>query len=154
MTSEPSFRKATRADLPEILRMLVDDKLGREREDFADPLPRVYYDAFEKVDSSPDNELIVAELDGRVAGSMQLTWIPSITFRGGMRLLVEAVRVDSPLRGRGVGEAMFRWAIERARERGCVMVQLTTNLRRPDALRFYERLGFVNSHSGLKLYLQ
>jgi GNAT superfamily N-acetyltransferase len=152
--SDLNFRPAARSDLAEIVRMLVDDKLGRDREDFADPLPQVYYDAFDRIAASPGNELVVAELDGRVAGSMQLTWIPSISFRGGMRLLVEAVRVDRPLRGRGVGEAMFRWAIEAARERGCVMVQLTTNNQRPDALRFYERLGFVNSHAGLKLYLR
>src|SRR5690606_28227577 len=102
-----------------------------------EPLPQAYCDAFDRIVAATGNELIVATRDGRIAGSMQLTWIPSISFQGGMRLLIESVRVDDPLRGRGIGGAMFRWAIAEARRRGCVMVQLTTNNERPEALRFY-----------------
>jgi GNAT superfamily N-acetyltransferase len=148
------FRPATRADLPDIVRMLADDKLGRERERYEDPLPDPYYDAFDRIEAAAGNELIVAVLNGRIAGSMQLTWIPSISFQGGMRLLIESVRVDSPLRGKGIGGEMFRWAIDEARRRGAFMVQLTTNNQRPEAHRFYERLGFAASHVGMKLYLR
>lgn len=154
MTDDLAFRAATRADLPEIVRMLADDPLGRTRECYREPLPQAYCDAFDRIVAATGNELIVATRDGRIAGSMQLTWIPSISFQGGMRLLIESVRVDDPLRGRGIGGAMFRWAIAEARRRGCVMVQLTTNNERPEALRFYQRLGFAASHVGMKLYLQ
>lgn len=154
MTSELAFRNATRDDLPEIVRMLADDKLGRERERYEDPLPDAYYAAFDRIAAATGNDLIVAEQAGHIVGSMQLTWIPSISFQGGMRLLIESVRVDSPLRGKGIGGEMFRWAIDEARRRGCFMVQLTTNNQRPEAHRFYERLGFVGSHLGMKLYLK
>lgn len=153
MSENLVFRLATREDLPAIVRMLADDKLGRQRERYADPLPDAYYAAFDRIEEATGNELIVATRDGRIVGSMQLTWIPSISFQGGMRLLIESVRVDSPVRGQGFGAAMFRWAIEEARRRECFMVQLTTNNQRPEALRFYERLGFSASHVGMKLYL-
>ena len=148
------FRHATRDDLPDIVCMLADDKLGRERERYEDPLPQAYYDAFDRIGAAAGNELIVAVRNGRIAGSMQLTWIPSISFQGGTRLLIESVRVDSPLRGRGIGAEMFLWAIGEARRRGGFMVQLTTNTQRPEARRFYERLGFAASHVGMKLYLR
>src|SRR6266536_4818198 len=99
------------------------------------------------------NLLVVAELDRRVVGTLQLTFIPSLTFVGGERAQIEAVHVDGRHRGRGLGGAMLRWAIERARERGCRLVQLTTDKRRPDALRLYESLGFQATHEGLKLRL-
>ena len=153
MSDDIQFRPATRADIPDIVRMLADDKLGRERERFEDPLPDAYHAAFDRIEASTGNDLVVAVRDGRVVGSMQLTWIPSISFQGGMRLLIESVRVDSPLRGQGIGAGMFRWAIGEGRRRGCVMVQLTTNNERPEARRFYERLGFVASHVGMKLFL-
>jgi GNAT superfamily N-acetyltransferase len=154
VTDDLEFRPANRADLPEIVRMLADDRLGRERERYEDPLPDAYYEAFDRLEAATGNELIVAIRNDRIAGSMQLTWIPSISFQGGMRLLIESVRVDSPLRGRGIGVEMFRWAIGEARRRGCFMVQLTTNNQRPEAQRFYERLGFAASHVGMKLYLR
>ena len=96
---------------------------------------------------------MVGELDGRVVGTLQLTFIPSLTYRGGERAQIEAVRIEAGSRGRGVGRAMVRWAIGQARLRGCRLVQLTTDRRRPDALRFYESLGFRASHTGLKLPL-
>lgn len=147
------FRQAQKSDLADIVRMLADDKLGAQRESHEDPLPQSYLAAFERICDAPDNMLVIAELGGSRVGMMQLTFIPSISFRGGTRLLIESVRVDGPFRGRGLGEVMFEWAIDQARVRNCVMVQLTTNSARPDALRFYERLGFVSSHVGLKLYL-
>ena len=147
------IRRATREDVAEIVRLLADDELGRTRERFEEPLPRVYHDAFDEIDRDPNNELVVGVLDGEVVATLQLTVVPHIARMGSRRAIVEAVRVDSRLRGRRLGERLFAWAIERARERGCAILQLTTDKRRPDAHRFYERLGFVASHEGMKLDL-
>jgi len=148
------IRRATRADVPQIVRLLADDALGSERERFAEPLPQTYFAAFASIESDPNNELVVVERGGNVIGVLQITFIPYLTYQGGWRALVEGVRVSSAVRGRGVGEGLLRWAIDRARERGCHLVQLTTDKRRPDAKRFYERLGFVASHQGMKLHLR
>ena len=88
-----------------------------------------------------------------MAGVFQLTFIPNLTYQGGKRALIEGVRVAGAMRGQGVGRTMFRWAIERAREKGCRIVQLTTNKQRPDAIRFYESLGFESTHEGMKLMI-
>jgi GNAT superfamily N-acetyltransferase len=147
------FRKARREDLPAIVRMLADDFLGATRERDEAPLPESYAAAFEEIDADPNNELVVAETGGRVIGTLQLTFTPSISFRGGRRATVESVRVEAPYRGRGVGKELMKWAIDRARARNCVFVQLTTNAERADAHRFYENLGFKGTHLGMKLYL-
>lgn len=152
--SDLSFRPATRADVPAIVRMLADDELGRRRERATDPLPESYYMAFESIDRDPNNELLVACRDGVVVGTMQLTFTPSLSFQGRWRATIESVRTDSALRGQGIGAAFMRWAVERARERGAHMVQLSTNNARADAHRFYERLGFTASHVGMKLDLK
>jgi GNAT superfamily N-acetyltransferase len=133
--------------------MLADDVLGAGREDFRLPLPREYVAAFDAIDRDPNNELIVTELEGRVVGVLQVTWLPYLTHRGTWRALIEGVRVDASVRSSGIGRRLFTWAIERAKEKGCGMVQLTTDKARPDALRFYESLGFVASHEGMKLKL-
>lgn len=147
------FRHARNADLPALVRMLADDPLGARREVYSDPLAAGYTEAFAEIEADPNNELIVATVDGGLVGMFQLTFIPCLTYQGRWRALIEGVRVASGARSRGVGAAMIEWAIERARGRGCVMVQLTTDRARPDALRFYERLGFVASHHGMKLHL-
>ncbi len=149
----PTFRPAQRADLPAVVALLADDPLGAKRERFDDPLPQSYRDAFAAIEADPHNELWVAELNGQVAGVLQLTLIPYLTYQGGWRALIEGVRVAAVHRGKGLGKALFEWAISRARERGCHLVQLTTDKARPDARRFYERLGFVASHEGMKLLL-
>lgn len=148
-----TIRRAARADVPAIVRLLADDPLGSQRERFADPLPASYYAAFAEIDADPRNELVVAEQGGEVIGTLQLTFLPYLTFQGGTRAQIEAVRVDERWRSRQIGRQLFEWAIERSRARGCHMVQLTTNASRPDARRFYERLGFVASHVGMKLLL-
>ncbi len=153
MTAPLDFRPATRDDLPILVELLADDPLGAQRERPGDPLPRAYLDAFAAIDADPNQELVVAVQGEQVVGLMQLSFLPYLTHQGGWRALIEGVRVSAGARSQGVGGAMFRWAIERARERGCVMVQLTTDRSRPDALRFYERLGFKNTHHGLKLLL-
>lgn len=148
-----AIRSAIREDLPAIIAMLANDHLGSKRERYADPLPDVYYSAFEAIDSDPNNEIVVAELDGKIIGTMQLTLIPNLTYQGGIRALIEGVRVDSTMRSAGIGRILFEWAIEQAKQRGCHMVQLTADKTRPDAHRFYESLGFSATHEGMKLHL-
>lgn len=147
------IRRATREDVPHIVRLLAEDVLGQQRERPEDPLPQAYYDAFDMIDRDEYHELVVVEAEGKVIGTLQLTFLPSISFRGQPRAQIEAVRVDQAYRGQKIGETLFRWAIERAREARCHLVQLTTNNARTDAQRFYERLGFKASHVGMKLDL-
>jgi GNAT superfamily N-acetyltransferase len=146
-----AIRAATREDVPTLVRMLADDPLGATRESAIDPLPAGYFDAFTAIETDLNNELIVAEHDGEVVGMLQLTMTPYLTYQGGWRATVEGVRVARTARSSGVGRAMMEWAIARAREKGCHLIQLTTDKQRPDAVRFYESLGFVASHEGMKL---
>lgn len=146
-------RRATRDDVPHIVRMLADDVLGQQRERYEDPLPQAYYAAFDAIDCDEHNELVVVEIEGTVIGTLQLTFLPSLSFRGQPRAQIEAVRVDQAYRGQGIGEMLFHWAIKRAREERCHVVQLATNNARTDAQRFYDRLGFKASHVGMKLDL-
>jgi GNAT superfamily N-acetyltransferase len=148
-----TFRDARRSDVPVIVGLLADDTLGSTREAMFDPLPSSYTSAFEDIERDPRNELVVAEDAGTVVGVLQVTYIPGLTYQGGERAQIEGVRVAASHRGRGVGREMIERAIERARIRGCRLVQLTTDKRRPDAHRFYESLGFVASHEGMKLRL-
>lgn len=147
------FRIATRADVPAIVRLLADDELGQTREHPGPPVPDSYYTAFEAISQDGYNELVVVEADGTVIGTLQLTIIPYLTYQGGSRAVIEAVRVGRRFRSQGVGERLFERAIARARERGCHVVQLTTDKRRVDAHRFYQRLGFAATHEGMKLHL-
>ncbi|WP_425450292.1 N-acetyltransferase family protein [Virgifigura deserti] len=147
------FRQARREEVPAIVRLLADDALGSSREHYAEPLPQAYWDAFDAIAARPDNLLIVAEMDGAVVGCLQLTLIPGLTRLGAWRALIEGVRVDSRCRGQRVGERLLRYAIDQARAQGCRLVQLTTDKTRSDAHQFYERLGFVGSHLGMKLAL-
>jgi ribosomal protein S18 acetylase RimI-like enzyme len=149
------IRQATRADVPAIVALLADDELGRRRESSGQPLDEAYWDAFEAIDADPNHQLVVLEEDrGGVAGCLQLSFLPHLTFRGGWRAQIEAVRIASDRRGAGLGRALFDWAITEARRRGCHLVQLTTNAERLDALAFYRSLGFEVTHQGMKRYLQ
>lgn len=145
------IREATEADLPAIAAMLADDGLGRGREVPGDP---AYAAAFAAMRSQPGNVYLVAERDGRVIGCLQFTLIHGLSRKGMSRAQIEGVRVAAEARGAGVGETLFRAAIDRARDAGAGLVQLTTDRERPDALRFYERLGFQASHLGMKLSLK
>ena len=109
--SNVHFRPATLDDLVYIVRMLADDFLGSQRERYEDPLPECYIKAFHEIDADPNNELIVAEIEGEVIGTLQLTYTPSISFQGSKRCTVESVRVDEKLRGQGIGREMMLWAI-------------------------------------------
>jgi ribosomal protein S18 acetylase RimI-like enzyme len=148
-----TIRRATLEDLPAIVRLLADDHLGRQRERAEEPLPAPYLAALAQIDRDPRHELVIGERGGRVVATLHLTFLPSLSFQGGLRAQIESVRVASDLRGEGLGQTLFAWAIARAREEGCVLVQLTTNASRGDAQRFYTRLGFTPSHVGMKLNL-
>jgi ribosomal protein S18 acetylase RimI-like enzyme len=147
------IRPATRADVPAIVRMLADDHLGSQRELAVEPLPEDYYQAFNAITADLNQMLLVSTLNGRVVGTLQLTFTPSLSYRGGWRATIESVRTDSSLRGQGLGTALVRYAIDAARGRGCTLVQLSTHHSRTDAQRFYERLGFYAGHVGMKLSL-
>ena len=148
-----TFRKANRQDVIEIVRMIANDKLGTLREDFRDPLPEKYYQAFANIDEDENQELIVLEDHyGKLIGTMQLSFIQYLTYQGGIRAQIEAVRIKADHRGAGIGEEMIKWAIERAKKRGAHLIQLTTDKKRPEAIRFYEKLGFTSSHEGMKLH--
>ena len=136
-----------------MVQMLADDPLGSKRENFEVPLPHAYRKAFDAICRDPNNELVVATLGPEMAGFMQLTFIPYLTYQGGWRALVEGVRVHQKYRGRGIGRQLLEWAIARAKERSCHLVQLTTDKQRPDAIKFYESLGFSATHEGMKLHL-
>jgi ribosomal protein S18 acetylase RimI-like enzyme len=155
-TSRLSFRDAGEADLPEILALLADDPLGKYREMALSQdaeIPDAYRGAFDAILTDPRNRLIVAERDKQVAACLQLTFIPGLTYMGGERAQIEAVRVARSLRGGGVGKALIRYGIDLAHQRGCVLVQLTTDKRRAEAIEFYRALGFTDSHIGMKLAL-
>lgn len=153
MSDELTIRRATRADLQAIVRMLANDPLGKTREQYAEPLPEAYLKAFAEVEAQAGNEILVGEIGGEVVGCLQLTMIPGLSRLGMLRAQIESVRVDESRRGTRIGEKLFLAAIERARKAGCGLVQLTTDASRPDAHRFYERLGFKASHVGMKLAL-
>jgi GNAT superfamily N-acetyltransferase len=148
----PTIRRAAPADLPTVIRLFaIPDEGNQKNEDPGPPLPACYVEALAAIADDPNNALLVAEVDGRVVGAFHLTIIQYVAYRGGRVAQIENVIVDPAERGRGVGEAMMRWAIDEARRRGCFRVQLTTNKVRKRAHRFYERLGFKASHEGMKL---
>ena len=153
MEREIKFRIATEKDLESIVAMLADDFLGSKRERYEHPLPTSYIKAFEAITSDPNNELVVACIGDDVVGVLQITFTPYLTYQGGWRATIEGVRTASSMRGKGLGTELFKWAIERAKERGCHLLQLTTDKKRPDALRFYEKLGFEATHEGMKMKL-
>jgi ribosomal protein S18 acetylase RimI-like enzyme len=148
-----NFRRATRSDLPLLVQQLADDFLGAQREHFSNPLLPGYVAAFESIDADPNELLLVAERAGTVVAHLQLSFLRHLTYQGGLRAHIEGVRVRSDLRGEGIGRQLLAHAIEKARERGCYLVQLSTDKLRPDAIRFYEALGFEAKHEGFKLML-
>ena len=148
------FRVAQQSDLKDIIRLLADDTFAGNLEDAqgvaTDSIPPVYRQAWDAVEASQDNVLLVAAREGEVIAVLQLTFIPSLTLCGGWRAQIEGVRVASPYRGQGVGTQLIKWAIDLAREKNCRLVQLTMDRRRERAGNFYRRLGFVASHEGFK----
>ncbi|MCS4243375.1 GNAT superfamily N-acetyltransferase [Rhizobium sp. BIGb0125] len=151
--TELKFRAAKIEDLAAIVAMLADDILGKDREDNSTPPNPRYVSALQAIIADPNQMQVVAELNGELVGTMQLSFIPGIARMGAWRGQIEGVRTSAGHRGAGIGQTMFEWAIEESRQRGCSLVQLTTDKDRPDAHRFYEKLGFVATHLGYKLKL-
>ncbi|AYN67780.1 GNAT family N-acetyltransferase [Euzebyella marina] len=149
-----NIRKAELNDLSEIVALLANDPLGRLRENFEKPLPKYYVKAFEVIEKDPHQFLMVLEnVDSSILGTFQLSFIQYLTYRGGIRCQIEAVRIHQDHRGRGLGKYMFDWVIEFAKEKGAHVVQLTSDKNRTEALEFYKQLGFMASHEGMKLHL-
>ncbi len=135
--------------------MIADDDLGSKRENFQSPLPKEYLEAFERINSDANQELIVVENDiTEIIGTLQLSFIQYLTYRGGIRAQIEAVRIRKDHRGLGIGKTMFTWAINRAKERNAHLLQLTTDKQRPQAIKFYEDLGFKSTHEGMKMHFE
>ena len=148
-----SYRDATVADLAFIVRLIAEDAVAETPDRPDEPEHPRYLAALAAIDADPNQRLIIAEYEGRPAGTLQLAYIPGIARLGEMRCIIEAVHIAPDLRSRGLGSQMIRWAIEQARDRGCGVVQLTSNKKRVDAHRFYQRLGFAQSHEGFKYLL-
>lgn len=146
-------RSATIDDLGAIVNLLIEDELGSSREKTSDKLDQRYIDAFTLINSDPNQYLMVVEESSKIVATCHLTIMPSLTFTGQTRMQIEAVRVSEKLRGHKIGEWMVAQAIEYAKLRNASIVQLTTNIKRPRAKTFYERLGFESTHIGMKLYL-
>lgn len=151
--SDVSVRRALLADLPAIIALLADDILGQQREDAGSPPNPKYVEAFLAIDADPHQLLAVATLGNEIIGTLQLSFIPGLARMGAWRGQIEGVRIAKSHRGSGLGQQMFEWAIDQCRAKGCNLVQLATDKARPDAHRFYEKLGFVGSHIGYKLTL-
>ncbi len=146
-----NFRSAMQSDIPNLVNLLADDDLGARREEASLPLNQNYITAFEFIEKDPNNELIVVECNNELVGMLQLTFIPYLTHIGSWRCLIEGVRIAKNYRGQGLGTEFIRWSIKRATEKNCRIVQLTSDKQRPDAIKFYESLGFQASHEGFKL---
>jgi GNAT superfamily N-acetyltransferase len=147
------LRTATAQDVPAIVGLIANDQLGATRDGYTEDA-EAYQAAFRAIDGDPAHLLVVADSAGQIVGTMQLSFLPGLARRGALRAQIEAVRVAGDMRGSGLGGAMMQWAIEEARRRGCALVQLTSDKSRGGAHRFYERLGFVASHEGMKLKLR
>lgn len=148
-----TYRNATPADLPFIIALIVEDSVIQTGDDPADAAHPDYTNALAEITGDPNEEMIIVDEDGTPVGCFQLSYLPGLMRRGQKRGQIEVVHVAASHRNRGIGGEMMRWAVERCRQNNCSMVQLTSNNKRLDAHRFYERLGFLKSHQGFKLYL-
>lgn len=150
---EIEFRSAVIEDLESLITLLADDDLGKRREDQSSPINVKYMEAFKVIDKDPNNHILVAIFNKQIIGMLQLTYIPYLTHIGSWRCLVEGVRIHKVHRGQGIGEKLFDHANKLAKKKGCYMIQLTSDKQRPEAIKFYEKLGFRASHEGFKLEL-
>ncbi len=144
------FREAEEHELLTLIKLFADDKLGSQREDVSTPINERYITAFNKIQADPNNEIIVATRNDRIIGMMQLTYIPSLGIMGAKRSIIGGVRVQRQLRGQGLGTKLIEWGINRSKDKGCNFVQITSDKKRPEAIRFYKKLGFKDTHEGLR----
>jgi GNAT superfamily N-acetyltransferase len=149
-----TIREAREGDIASIVALFAADALGGHGDTAAPDALADYVAAFRSIAASTNDTLYVAERGGEIVGTFQTTMIISMNGRGSKKLTIEAVQTRSDMRGKGIGSAMMRFAIEQARTADVRLVQLTSNKARTDAHRFYERLGFVQSHAGFKMKLR
>lgn len=149
-----TLRSAEEKDLPEIVRLLIEDELGATREHFSDPLLPRYREAFQAIIEDKNQALLIVEYQNQVIGTCHLTFMPSLSFKGSWRLNIENIHIDKKFQNQGAGTWMLQRAIDLGRERGCKIVQLTTNKKRFRAQAFYKKLGFEATHEGMKRYLE
>lgn len=151
-----NFRKATKEDVPFMVKLMANDELGKLRENYQESLPECYFEAFDIINSDSNQELLVVQNDNEpeIIGTFQLTFIPYLSYQGRLRAQIENVFVREDLTGQGIGKKMFEWAIKKAKERNAHLLQLTSNKKRPKAIKFYEDLGFIASHEGMKLHFK
>ncbi|MFF8442628.1 GNAT family N-acetyltransferase [Streptomyces californicus] len=149
--SDLEIRPVTADDLASVVAMLADDPLGAQRESLDDLTP--YEEALQRLTDDPNQHVVVAVREGRVVGTLQLTIVPGLSRRGATRSIIEGVRIHGDERGSGLGTQLIQWAVDESRRQDCQLVQLTSDVTREDAHRFYERLGFTASHVGFKLAL-
>lgn len=147
------IRKACYEDVLPIIKLLANDPLGKQRESYQEPLLVNYYTAFAEIDNDKNNYLMVVENHNKIIGTFQLTIITYLTYQGGKRGQIEGVRIDEQYRGQGIGKRMIEWGINKSREKGCHLVQLTMDKKRFETIEFYKKLGFTASHEGMKLHL-
>jgi ribosomal protein S18 acetylase RimI-like enzyme len=153
MINDFTLRPAALNDVPEIIRLMIEDELGATRESLANPLAQSYFKAFQEIADDKNHSLLIVELKGKIIGTCHLTFMPSLSFKGSKRLNIENVHIDKHFQSQGIGTWMLQKAILIGKEKGCKIVQLTTNKKRNRAKGFYEKLGFKASHEGLKLYV-
>ena len=153
MLTDLILRPATTNDVPEIIRLLSEDEFGATRDFFSHPLSQSYYEAFQEITADKNQILLVVEFQSNIIGTCHLTLMPSLSFKGSKRLNIENVHIDKRFQAQGMGTWMIQRAISIGQEKGCRIIQLTTNKKRPLAKDFYEKLGFEASHEGMKLYL-
>ena len=146
-----NIRKAKSEELEQIIELLANGKLGVAREKTESHLA-TYQKAFAKINEDPNQYLMVMEKEGKVIGCLQLSFIQYLTYNGGMRAQIEGVWICAEERGKNLGKTLIKHAIFEAKERGAHLVQLTTDKQRPEAIAFYENLGFVSSHEGMKMH--
>ena len=148
-----SIRQATLEDFDFVVSLIGSDPIADARQP-ARPDDQIHQrDAFDAIARDPNHLLLVAEFEHQRVGSFQLSFIPGVSRQGAWRGQIESVRIHPDYRNRGLGSAMMTWAVERCRQRGCGLVQLTSDRQRSSAHRFYERLGFSPTHTGFRLSL-
>lgn len=148
-----TYRQANQADLPFLDALIAADEVAAARDPVQPDNAAQQLEAMRAIDADPNHELWIVELGNTPVASFHLSYLPGVSRKGAWRGQIESVRVMPELRGKGVGEEMMRWAIARCEAKGCGLVQLTSDMKREAAHRFYERLGFVASHAGFKLKL-
>jgi ribosomal protein S18 acetylase RimI-like enzyme len=146
------YRKATLKDVDKIIELLIEDDLGAFRESLLnESAKKKYMNAFNLIDSDPNQFLMIVEKEDNIVGTCHLTIMPSLTYQGTTRMQIEAVIIAKEFRGHSIGEWMLREAISFAKSHNVGLIQLTTDKQRDKAKHFYEKIGFKATHEGMKL---